>query len=98
VSERPVEEVIGWRKGVLPLESQWCDSAGDYPGARAEVDDLAAWLNSQLSWAGWNLNHDCDDYYVCIEDGWGDPKEYVLASRSTIRDALIVAVRKVADA
>lgn len=101
--ERPVEELIGWVRRPIG----W----GIPPSyllirRRAEVDDLAAWLDAHW-WdeheddaepaAIWRLVHDeADDgqmfWYVDPYDD--DPDDDV---HPTIRDALVAAVRRVSD-
>lgn len=86
--EHPVEEIIGWineSSGAVPL---WSVAPGDYR-THATVDDLASWL-------GDNLDYDAirgvpGDYEAVINAG------YDAGRGATIREALIDAVRKVAE-
>ena len=105
--ERPIEEVIGWRlydHGSDPIPSlshrQWIDRNGD-GRVRAEVDDLAAWLNWIDSWPDpsdpLTVTWDEDDRTYTVS-GYMIPDGLVTEVGPTIRDALIAAVRKVAAA
>lgn len=95
--ERPVEELIGWTpwRENRPNGREWFDGANENePRRRAEVDDLAAWLHAQGR-SGLSIHRrlapamDGMNWHI---SGWGND-----APRgSTIRDALIAAVRKVA--
>ena len=93
MSERPIEEIIGWRRcgrcGTW-RRPDWDDDCGT---PAATVDDLAAWLNNRISWGSWALYHDCEQWYVDVDDEVDAPE-----SHSTILAALEAAVRKVADA
>jgi len=94
--ERPIEELIGWTRVC------WTDSYagwwwyGSQYVAGATVDDLAAWLDSRLSYAGWAAYRDCEDWYVDIDCFNHDPATAFTDSLPTLLEALTAAVRKVA--
>lgn len=86
MSERPVEKLIGWHPGAKGRA--WFDAHGNRY-VRAEVDDLAAWL---FDAAG--------DFHLAPYPGRG---WWVLGIfpkppfGPTVRDALVAAVRRVAE-
>ena len=101
MSERPVEELIGWTRAEGWPNAEWIewhDPGRDSGTGRscAEEGDLAAWLAARG-----------DQWEVRVQSGGGQ----VIASMwlpndtgtgwhgpySTIREALVAAVRKVAD-
>lgn len=91
MSEQPIEGVIGWT--LSEFDGCWWD--GDtFWHYRAEVDDLAAWLDSQFHWSGWDVLRDGDNWHVDFDNEYA-PVGHT-ASLPTIREALIAAVRKVA--
>ncbi len=95
MSERPIEELIGWQLVDDEPNAMWVDPNGCLHH-RAEVDYLAAWLIANgTGLRGLSVHHrlapsmDGKDWHV---GGFGND-----APRGpTIRDALIAAVRKVA--
>jgi len=87
--EVPVEQLIGWTCSGVGWDANGVNRA------QAEVDDLAAWLNDHVSWAGWQIYHDVERYCVDVDNFGGEAVQQFFAP--TIRDALIAAVRKVAD-
>lgn len=106
-NERPVEELIGWVRNTCRCSGGclgWTTPDGTERD-RAEVDDLAAWLNVTLEY-DWDFGRDEDDdgYFVgaiwsTVNDGESPPDEgwsILIRHQPTIRDALVAAVRKVA--
>lgn len=99
MSERPIEEVIGWRPHQTHIvaawgRTGWLDTAGGFHD-RAEVDDLAAWLNDHtIEW--WPVKQVVDGVVTyCV---LSDDDEFHTDHYSAILAALTAAVRKVADA
>lgn len=101
-NERPVEELIGWKRVPIRGELRGFDDPVWDPGsdgiatlvARAEVDDLAAWLGDRLI-ALVKIGSERVVVEVKVTTGvktWFHAHVY----GDTIRDALIAAVRKVA--
>lgn len=101
-TERPIEELIGWRKS--GEYDGWLPYGDDEWRQRAEVDDLAAWLREHVGLIfiaddiEWLTDEDeptCD-VLVFEASNESDPSRFIERG-PTIREALIAAVRKVAD-
>lgn len=106
MSEQPVEELIGWRlTGTVgeELANWWTGGQGpaDYR-LRAEVDDLAAWLQAQGPFVSIAWFESCGGWTVDLDDAMGHSWRHgrLVFDQPfvgpTIRDALVAAVRKVA--
>ena len=107
-SERPIEEVIEWRPAIPGQDPILCGWAYDEPDGghvrkmRAEVDDLAAWLDGHLTpaWA-WSLHHwlaGTESRFCChgYEDRADGTYQWDTDDYPTVLAALAAAVRRVA--
>ena len=96
--KRQIEELIGWRRaGPLILSGDWIDGAGRVR-MRAEVDDLAAWLDERVgprNWA-WQRPTESSRWLVVWRPSRDVYWDHVSRATDGPRDALIAAVRKVA--
>ena len=89
MSERPIEEVIGWtREHIRGDVGEVVWDAGEQIVCQAEVDDLAAWLDGRVTWI---IEHEDSRTIVHVAHELAPPVWH-----DTIREALVAAVRKVA--
>lgn len=93
MSDRPIEEVIGWTKPFERMLGMYWIRPDSIPATHATVDDLAAWLDAELGDALWSIQRGLCGHLVYWDAG---VREGQTAEFPTIREALIAAVRKVA--
>ena len=91
--QRPIEEVIGWER---EPGFGWFDARRAVYHRRAEVDDLAAWLDATISPGGWDIErtgkHGEWAAHNDFEPYWHTGN---LVGWVPLREALVAAVRKV---
>jgi hypothetical protein len=86
MSDRPIEEVMGWRQADV---LGWIRRDGTYAD-QADVDDLCVWLDEHEGYGCWSIRTH-RGYYITAQSG-----AYQTDSFPGIWQALEAAVRKLA--
>lgn len=103
MSERPVEELIGWKPWIVSGDKvlSWVTAKDPQTGRRqirtdgAQVDDLAAWaISHNYGVSMFDRRPEHSDFEALL---FRFGRTLTSGIGPTIRDALIAAVRKVAE-